>query len=1357
VLLATVGVTRDILQKHARDKERRVELDTVYLGRLNKTGANNHLQAIAELTLTWLANQDDLAEKLVLAEKELSSVVAEMESDALRQGQLQYYKQVRMLHIGRIYKKSYGWIREAWNELASKYQDLEKLAMQVSKNAQMLGELRGEAGLFSVSNERKEALQLAKNIGTVMLEAATTDKDLFNLGQDIKKKDLKSKITDLEKDISELKGRLVDANDYSFMKRVVRAAKKEQEVIADYVIGSSYFQDRVLGRWHHLISNSRVANGAELNQIVIAQDLSLIAANNNIRNNIVGRSDLYTSQKPRGGRNEERSIFTICERGSNVPNLGLSEVYKYKRALLNQQSTLAAMLEWQEKSGGQLHNYPALLLLIRQRSQSQELESKVMAVAEWQESAKGVIGTAEEQLAKQSRIYQKIIEKEIECGGIVNQIRALEKKHEGLQQKEQGIIEKIGRVYSGDAAVVIAKFEGLIKGKDANKQNVMLKSELLKSELLQQISGNPEILGKLKGMGLGRLVMTSASLDALTEAKYIGYDLAKLLEIRSIKQGLEAELNNGLLSRTLSDLRQELEGLKTCALSAKEISDLISTAQGMQHDKIDGLEQQKIEQKPINRRIQNNLRNKTQEPRLKFEDVASQLSSSTYEKIFRRYAASIIGADDQMHITGSNISCGSLNMNLNTGVWIRFSTSESGNIFHFVQTATGKSPLESLEMVAEEVGYVNHRSNFTSKDNLRFNDRQINNLNLNDLAAENANNHKVEEVEWKAMQTAENLSIKEFKQTFKYIARDHEVTGLYRYTSLDDKTIGYSVRLENKRNGSKQVLPVAYLYSFKQNKCKWALKAFTQNSKPIYGLEKLQDNKTVLIVEGEKTADKAQQILPELNVVSWMGGAASAGKVDWRVLRDKQVIIWPDNDQVGIKAASKIAEQLNILSNTNVKIIDVERLALPEKWDLADRAPKHLTKQDIVAVIDAEITNSNIKSKIHHQQEAEIISNSLIASLDKSHSFKEDMLYNKQRIKDLTLKYYAEEVLINSINHDSNQDSTQDAVKNTIKDVIQDTIAKKVAERVKVEWDISTRYDELAYDHGDAQHCYIDGKKSNKKLIKEAELITSIEGKLHLQVLEGKTANRSADKAANKDGVTYSKVHQEYESYDSLVRHISKTNECVKQLRGSDKLAAQSLAEQIATHQLQFGKEALTTARLKMMQEIAKQEGVLVGMLVKHLDAQLVESANRMNQDIHKDYAADHAKNHTKDQSTKHNRVHVRGHLEDLGQNPNHGYHEGHDNSKDNHKHFSEKDKRQIKQLACHEYRKSLEMQHITAQHLTDRTIANHHHNHHQQDQQNKQLMHNIIQEAIKQQQEQHRLDGQHRLQQQQRNLTLGR
>lgn len=122
-------------------------------------------------------------------------------------------------------------------------------------------------------------------------------------------------------------------------------------------------------------------------------------------------------------------------------------------------------------------------------------------------------------------------------------------------------------------------------------------------------------------------------------------------------------------------------------------------------------------------------------------------------------------------------------------------------------------------------------------------------------------------------------------------------------------------------------------------------------SRPLYNSDLLSvsPKAPVLIVEGEKSADAAAAYVPDgWVVVTWQGGANAWRHTDWSSLSGHPCVIWPDNDQAGIKAASDIRDHLLSLGNLSalVKLPNVS-----EGWDLADEFPDDLAHRDVQVLL----------------------------------------------------------------------------------------------------------------------------------------------------------------------------------------------------------------------------------------------------------------------------------------------------------------------------------------------------------------------------------------------------------------------
>lgn len=136
--------------------------------------------------------------------------------------------------------------------------------------------------------------------------------------------------------------------------------------------------------------------------------------------------------------------------------------------------------------------------------------------------------------------------------------------------------------------------------------------------------------------------------------------------------------------------------------------------------------------------------------------------------------------------------------------------------------------------------------------------------------------------------------------------------------------VAFAVTRHEKPDGSKDVIPWYY-----GQDGKWHQGQAFDNGRPLYHLDQIikADRATpILVVEGEKCADVD---VPGFLVTTWAGGSAATAKTDWSPLEGREVIVWPDADEAGIKAAKAIANRL-----PGAKILAIQDK--PKGWDIAD-------------------------------------------------------------------------------------------------------------------------------------------------------------------------------------------------------------------------------------------------------------------------------------------------------------------------------------------------------------------------------------------------------------------------------------
>ncbi len=174
-------------------------------------------------------------------------------------------------------------------------------------------------------------------------------------------------------------------------------------------------------------------------------------------------------------------------------------------------------------------------------------------------------------------------------------------------------------------------------------------------------------------------------------------------------------------------------------------------------------------------------------------------------------------------------------------------------------------------------------------------------------------------------------------------------TALWVYRDAERRPLYARFRKEDE-GGNKVVLPLTYgrriwtdRNGTRRDVTGWHWKQ-PARPLPLYGLDQLAANPeaTVLLVEGEKTAEAASYLFPDL-VVLTSGGSTSVSSADWSPLAGRRVTIWPDNDAPGVKYADAAIEALRNAGVQSVHMVKVPE-GLPDGWDLADDLPLDMTQ-----------------------------------------------------------------------------------------------------------------------------------------------------------------------------------------------------------------------------------------------------------------------------------------------------------------------------------------------------------------------------------------------------------------------------
>jgi predicted P-loop ATPase len=168
---------------------------------------------------------------------------------------------------------------------------------------------------------------------------------------------------------------------------------------------------------------------------------------------------------------------------------------------------------------------------------------------------------------------------------------------------------------------------------------------------------------------------------------------------------------------------------------------------------------------------------------------------------------------------------------------------------------------------------------------------------------------------------------------------------VYPYRTRDGRLIGYVLRVEIE--GGRKITP-AILWMRKGDWSGWSHGSIPE-PRPLFRLPELlaEQGRQVLLVEGEKCAKRAAAAFAgKVEVVTWAGGSKAYEKTDWRALKGRRVVIWPDNDKAGDDAIfgrsyqgqwhRGIAEILADIGAIEIKIVTPPGKDRKDGWDVDD-------------------------------------------------------------------------------------------------------------------------------------------------------------------------------------------------------------------------------------------------------------------------------------------------------------------------------------------------------------------------------------------------------------------------------------
>ena len=174
----------------------------------------------------------------------------------------------------------------------------------------------------------------------------------------------------------------------------------------------------------------------------------------------------------------------------------------------------------------------------------------------------------------------------------------------------------------------------------------------------------------------------------------------------------------------------------------------------------------------------------------------------------------------------------------------------------------------------------------------------------------------------------------------------------HEYKNFHGETVFWVKRQDATKGSKKKFTPFSYIG--KKDKDGFTIYTWQPKGWPkdrvLFNEDLLRNNnKPVIALEGEKAANAASKIFKDHVCISWSGGSNSVYKTNFKRLKGKKVILWPDNDEDGLVAMHEVGRRLILDEITeDIQLVNLEKFELPKGWDVADEIKNDwFTPQDI--------------------------------------------------------------------------------------------------------------------------------------------------------------------------------------------------------------------------------------------------------------------------------------------------------------------------------------------------------------------------------------------------------------------------
>lgn len=167
-------------------------------------------------------------------------------------------------------------------------------------------------------------------------------------------------------------------------------------------------------------------------------------------------------------------------------------------------------------------------------------------------------------------------------------------------------------------------------------------------------------------------------------------------------------------------------------------------------------------------------------------------------------------------------------------------------------------------------------------------------------------------------------------------------SAVYPWTDRAGRPCFYTLRFEFTEDGRRRkVVTPRTVWERPDGSLVWAKAGPPPGwRRPLFNLPAIvaHPGRSILVVEGERTAIAAARLAPEHVVTTWHGGSGAVDLADWGPLAGHPVTVWPDADAAGAKAAAAVAAAGRNVGAALVRVVKLPA-GLPSGWDLADPWP----------------------------------------------------------------------------------------------------------------------------------------------------------------------------------------------------------------------------------------------------------------------------------------------------------------------------------------------------------------------------------------------------------------------------------